>query len=155
MKEAITFTIIAPLIFVVIIGIIMWPLPGFIVLVALLVLLGFYDLFQKKHDTQKLSCNSARGMMLALGCVQSLKCNTNECPTGVTTNNPKFVRGLVVSEKWQRVRNYHKNMLEDFLELLAASGCSSLEEMNRSLIYKKVDKQWLSYAEVIKAQRFL
>jgi glutamate synthase domain-containing protein 2 len=36
-------------------------------------------------------CNSARGMMLALGCVQSLKCNTNECPTGVTTNNPTLV----------------------------------------------------------------
>jgi glutamate synthase domain-containing protein 2 len=97
-------------------------------------------------------CNSARGMMLALGCVQSLKCNTNECPTGVATNNPKFVRGLVVSEKWKRVRNYHKHMLEDFLELLAASGCNSLEEMNRSLIYKKSAKQWLSYTEVVKAQ---
>lgn len=100
-------------------------------------------------------CNSARGMILSLGCVQSLKCNTNECPTGVATNNPKFIRGLVVSEKWKRVRNYHKNMLEDFLELLAASGCNSLEEMNRSLIYKKVGKQWLSYTEVVKAQRFL
>ncbi|NVJ47021.1 MAG: FMN-binding glutamate synthase family protein [Cytophagia bacterium] len=90
-------------------------------------------------------CNSARGMMLALGCIQALKCNTNECPTGVATNNPNFVRGLVVSEKWKRVRNYHKNILEDFLELLAASGCNSLEEMNRSLIYRKVDKQWVTY----------
>ena len=90
-------------------------------------------------------CNSARGMMLALGCIQALKCNTNECPTGVATNNPKFVRGLVVSEKWKRVNNYHKNILEDFLELLAASGCNSLEEMNRSLIYRKVDNQWVSY----------
>jgi glutamate synthase domain-containing protein 2 len=92
-------------------------------------------------------CNSARGMMLALGCIQALKCNTNECPTGVATNNPKFVRGLVVSEKWKRVENYHKNIVEDFLELLAASGCQSLEEMNRSLIYKKVDQNWISYAE--------
>ena len=49
MKEAIKFTKIALFIFVVIIGIIMWPLPGFIVFVTLLVLLGFYDLFQKKH----------------------------------------------------------------------------------------------------------
>jgi glutamate synthase domain-containing protein 2 len=92
-------------------------------------------------------CNSARGMMLALGCIQALKCNTNECPTGVATNDPKFVRGLVVSEKWQRVRNYQKNILEDFLELMAASGCSSLAEMNRNLIFKKVNKQWVSYAE--------
>ncbi|MCS6136637.1 FMN-binding glutamate synthase family protein [Shewanella baltica] len=100
-------------------------------------------------------CNSARGMMLALGCVQSLKCNTNECPTGVATNNPKLVRGLVVAEKWKRVRNYHQHMLDDFLALLAASGCHSLDEMNRNLIYRKVDKQWHSYAEVVKTQRIL
>jgi glutamate synthase domain-containing protein 2 len=98
-------------------------------------------------------CNSARGMMLALGCIQALKCNTNECPTGVATNNPKFVRGLVVSDKWKRVRNYHKNILEDFLELLAASGCKSLEEINRGLIYKKVNTQWLSYAERYEAMQ--
>jgi glutamate synthase domain-containing protein 2 len=96
-------------------------------------------------------CNSARGMMLALGCIQALKCNTNECPTGVATNRPKFVKGLVVSEKWKRVRNYHKNILEDFLELLAASGCNSPEELNRSLIFKKVNMQWLSYAEEYEA----
>lgn len=100
-------------------------------------------------------CNSARGMMLALGCVQSLKCNTNECPTGVATNNPTLVRGLVVAEKWKRVRNYHQHMLDDFLALLAASGCHSLDEMNRNLIYRKVDKQWHSYAEVVKTQRIL
>lgn len=97
-------------------------------------------------------CNSARAMMLALGCIQALKCNTNECPTGVATNNAKFVRGLVVSEKCKRVRNYHKNILEDFLELLAASGCNSLEEMNRGLIYKKVDKHWFSYADVYESK---
>lgn len=100
-------------------------------------------------------CNSARGMMLALGCVQSLKCNTNECPTGVATNNPTLVRGLVVAEKWKRVRNYHQHMLDDFLALLAASGCHSLDEMNRNLIYRKVDKQWHSYAEVGKTRRIL
>ncbi|MGI2123726.1 FMN-binding glutamate synthase family protein [Shewanella baltica] len=100
-------------------------------------------------------CNSARGMMLALGCVQSLKCNTNECPTGVATNNPTLVRGLVVAEKWKRVSNYHQHMLDDFLALLAASGCHSLDEMNRNLIYRKVDKQWHSYAEVGKTQRIL
>ncbi|MCS6100612.1 FMN-binding glutamate synthase family protein [Shewanella baltica] len=100
-------------------------------------------------------CNSARGMMLALGCVQSLKCNTNECPTGVATNNPTLVRGLVVAEKWKRVRNYHQHMLDDFLALLAASGCHSLDEMNRNLIYRKVDKQWHSYAEVLKTQRII
>jgi len=91
-------------------------------------------------------CNSARGMMLALGCIQALKCNTNECPSGVATNKPKLVRGLVVSDKWKRIQNYQQNVLEEFLELLAASGCNSIDEMNRSLIYKRVNKQWQSYA---------
>jgi glutamate synthase domain-containing protein 2 len=90
-------------------------------------------------------CNSARGMMLALGCIQALKCNTNECPTGVTTTNPRFVRGLVVSEKWKRVRNYHKNILKDFTELLAASGCHSAEQLNRNFIHKKEGKVWQTY----------
>lgn len=93
-------------------------------------------------------CNSARGMMLALGCIQALKCNTNECPTGVATNNARFVRGLVVSEKWKRVRNYHKNILEDFLELMAASGCTSPEQLNRDMIYKIMNDVIRSYAEI-------
>lgn len=49
MKEAIKFTVIILLIVAVIIGVIMWPLPGFIVFVALLISIGFYDIFQKKH----------------------------------------------------------------------------------------------------------
>lgn len=93
-------------------------------------------------------CNSARGMMLALGCIQALKCNTNECPTGVATNDPKLVRGLVVTEKWARVRNYHQRTVNDFLELLAASGCSDISQLNRKLIYKKKDGAWKSYDEL-------
>lgn len=90
-------------------------------------------------------CNSARGMMLALGCIQALKCNTNECPTGVATNNPRLVNGLVVSEKWERVRNYHHNIISDFLELLAAAGCTSPNQLNRNLIHKKINNKWVSY----------
>src|SRR5690606_5701834 len=52
-------------------------------------------------------CNSARGMMLALGCIQALECHRNTCPTGVATNDPRLTRGLVVADKWQRVFNYH------------------------------------------------
>lgn len=85
--------------------------------------------------------------MLAVGCIQSLRCNTNECPTGVTTHNPRLVKGLVVSEKWKRVKNYHDNTVEGFLELLAASGCTSLDQLNRSFIFKKVNKRWQSYEE--------
>lgn len=93
-------------------------------------------------------CNSARGMMLALGCIQAIKCDTNECPTGVTTHKPRLVNGLVVSDKWKRVQNYHDRTIDGFLELLAAAGCASLNQLNRSFIFKKVGKKWQSYQEV-------
>lgn len=83
------------------------------------------------------SCNSARAMMLALGCIQALKCDTNKCPTGVATQNSKLVKGLVVDDKWKRVRNYQQRTVNDFLELFAAAGCSKLSDLNRSFIYKQ------------------
>ncbi len=53
---------------------------------------------------------SARGFMFALGCIQALQCNKNTCPTGITTHNPKLQKGLVVTDKAQRVANYCKNI---------------------------------------------
>lgn len=92
-------------------------------------------------------CNSARGMMLALGCIQSLKCDTNKCPTGVTSNNPAFYRGLVVEDKWKRVKNYQEQTVKEFCELMSASGCADLNALNRRLIYKKIDNVTKSYEQ--------
>lgn len=85
------------------------------------------------------ACNSARGMMLALGCIQALECHANTCPTGIATNNPSKMRGLVVEDKYVRVANYHEAVVEDFVDLCAASGCASLEDLNRTVIYKQVN----------------
>lgn len=93
-------------------------------------------------------CNSARGMMLALGCIQALKCDTNECPTGITTNKPGLMKGLVVEDKWKRVKNYQSETLNDFLELFAAAGCSSLEQLHRGLIYKQIQGKVKTYEEL-------
>jgi hypothetical protein len=65
-------------------------------------------------------CNSARGMMLALGCIQALVCNTNKCPTGVTTQNPKLAAGLVISDKKVRVANFHSETVKITVELMSA-----------------------------------
>jgi len=92
-------------------------------------------------------CNTARGMMLALGCIQALKCDTNECPTGVASNDPRFMKGLVVSEKWERVKNYQAATVKEFAELFAAAGCVKLEELNRSLINKRIIDDVKSYEE--------
>ena len=54
-------------------------------------------------------CNSARAMMFALGCIQAQKCNTNTCPTGIATQDPELVHGLVVDDKSTRVAGYQKN----------------------------------------------
>lgn len=55
--------------------------------------------------------NSARGFMFALGCIQSLQCNKNTCPTGIATHNKSLQRGLVAKNKSERVAHYAKNMM--------------------------------------------
>jgi len=67
-------------------------------------------------------CNSARGFMFALGCIQSLSCHTDRCPTGVTTQDPTRNRALVVPHKIDRVYNYHHATLHALAELMAAAG---------------------------------
>jgi glutamate synthase domain-containing protein 2 len=75
-------------------------------------------------------CNSARGFLFSLGCIQALRCNTNTCPTGITTHDRGLVRGLVVSDKSVRVCNFHRNTLRTLMELLAACGISRVEDVN-------------------------
>ena len=67
-------------------------------------------------------CNSARGFMFSLGCIQSLSCHTDLCPTGVATQDPTRSRALVVADKKQRVYNYHLATLQALSELIAAGG---------------------------------
>lgn len=68
---------------------------------------------------------TARGAMFALGCIQAMKCNKNTCPTGITTHDPRFQRGLVPKEKAQRVASYIKNLVHE-VDVIANS-CGVLE----------------------------
>lgn len=81
-------------------------------------------------------CNSARGFMFSLGCIQALRCNTNECPTGVATQNKMLMKGLVVTDKSERVYQFHKNTLHAANELLAAAGKSSFSEVDASIFMR-------------------
>lgn len=83
-------------------------------------------------------CNSARGMMLALGCIQALECNTNRCPTGVATQDPELMKGLEVEDKARRVANFHRETVKSAVELMAAAGLDSPEKINRYHIYRRV-----------------
>ena len=74
-------------------------------------------------------CYSARGMMLALGCIQALKCNSNHCPVGVATQDKSLMAGLVPSDKAARVANFHQETIESLCELLGAVGLSHANEL--------------------------
>jgi len=67
-------------------------------------------------------CNSARGFMFALGCIQSRSCHTDHCPTGVATQDPARQRALVVPDKAERVMNFHEQTLDALGELVSAAG---------------------------------
>src|SRR6478609_10103424 len=74
-------------------------------------------------------CNSARGFMFALGCIQSLSCHTDRCPTGVTTQDPIRNRALYVPHKIDRVYNYHHSTLHALAELIGAAGLEHPQDL--------------------------
>lgn len=74
---------------------------------------------------------SARGFMLALGCIQAMRCHQNTCPTGVTTHNRRLQRGLVVQEKYLRVANYCRNMNKEIDMIAHSCGCRHARELKR------------------------
>jgi len=76
--------------------------------------------------------NSARGFMLALGCIQSLQCNRNTCPTGITTQDPKLQRGLVVTDKSEKVANYAKNVMHEVGIIAHSCGVDDPRELDRT-----------------------
>lgn len=78
---------------------------------------------------------SARGFMLTLGCIQALQCGNNTCPVGITTHDPQLQTGIVISDKAQRVENYVENVEHDFYQLLAATGKTSVQELDTSCLY--------------------
>ncbi|RTZ47618.1 FMN-binding glutamate synthase family protein [Candidimonas sp. SYP-B2681] len=83
-------------------------------------------------------CNSARGFMFAIGCIQAQACHTGNCPTGVTTQDPKRQAALVVSDKSVRVANFHRNTLRALAELLGAAGLHHPGELRPHHIAKRI-----------------
>lgn len=94
-------------------------------------------------------CYQARANKMALGCIQALLCNTNTCPTGITTQDPQLTIGLVPEDKKTRVANYHKKTISNFVELIGASGLKHGKELTRAHIYRRVSlNEMLTYEEL-------
>jgi glutamate synthase domain-containing protein 2 len=85
-------------------------------------------------------CNSARGFMFALGCIQAQTCHTGHCPTGVTTQSWLRQRALVPDDKAERVYNFHRNTLKALAELVGAAGLSHPNELKPHHIVRRLSQ---------------
>jgi glutamate synthase domain-containing protein 2 len=94
-------------------------------------------------------CNSARGFMFALGCIQSQSCHTDRCPTGVSTQDRVRQRALVVPDKSERVFNFHRATVEAVAELAAAAGLNHPTEFAPAHFSRRVSPHEVkSFAEL-------
>ena len=92
---------------------------------------------------------AARSMMLALGCIQALRCNNNKCPAGVATQDPSLFNGLHVPTKRTRVKNFHHETLEAVAHVVGAMGVSDTSKLDRHLLHKRVEENRIkTYAEL-------
>ena len=66
--------------------------------------------------------NVAREAMLAIGCIQSQRCHTGRCPTGVATQSPRLERGLDPADKSVRAAYYLAALRQELQRLGRACG---------------------------------
>lgn len=81
------------------------------------------------------ACYTARGFMLALGCLQALQCHNNKCPVGITSHDPMLTSGLDIESKSNRVKNYVENLMYDHKEILASMGKYSHKELSTQNLF--------------------
>ena len=98
-------------------------------------------------------CNSARGFMFSLGCLQAQTCHTGHCPTGVTTQDPVRQQALVVPDKATRVYNFHQQTLHALKELVQAAGVNHPAEITaHHIVRRSGDHKVQSLAQLILTQ---
>lgn len=93
--------------------------------------------------------NSARAMMMAIGCIQSLRCHTDRCPVGVATQNPRRSRALDVADKSERVRRYQQATVAEAVAMMASMGVRTVDQLDPVLLRRNVNEiENHSYAEL-------
>ena len=85
-------------------------------------------------------CCSARAFMFSIGCIQALRCNANDCPTGVATQDAELMKGLDVLDKGERAYQFHHHTVESFMELIAASGLTHPDDLRPWHIHRRINQ---------------
>ena len=85
-------------------------------------------------------CNSARGMMFALGCIQALECHANTCPTGVATQDPELMKGLDPGDKSIRVARFQHETVKSAIDLMASAGIAHPDDVTRDAVSTRIDR---------------
>lgn len=99
---------------------------------------------------------SARGMMMALGCIQALVCDSGKCPVGVATQNPSLYQGLHPADKRVRVASFHAKTIEATKELMEACGFRSIEAVHPSKFFRRINEhQTKSFEQIYFRQEAL
>ena len=94
-------------------------------------------------------CNAARGFMFSLGCIQSLSCHTDRCPTGVATQDLTRSRALVVTDKSERVYNFHRATLHALAELTAAAGLDHPSQFQPAHFLRRInEREVMTFADI-------
>ncbi len=94
-------------------------------------------------------CNSARGFMFALGCIQSQTCHTDRCPTGVATQDDLRQQALDVPDKTARVAHFHQNTVKALAQLIAAAGLNHPSQLKPHHIVRRVSPNQVKLASAL------
>ena len=95
------------------------------------------------------ACYSSRGMMFALGCIQALICDTGKCPVGITTQDKLLYKGIDITDKSERVANFHKNTMRALADFTGACGFEKHHELVPEIFFKRTEQNLnKSFAEL-------
>lgn len=75
--------------------------------------------------------NAARGFMFSIGCIQAMACNTNNCPTGITTHKEHLQQGLDPLVKAKSAANFVEKMRKDVNMIAHSCGVHHPRELTR------------------------
>lgn len=95
------------------------------------------------------ACYSARGMMMSLGCIQALVCDSGRCPVGVATQNPALYKGLHPADKRIRVANFHLKTIQATKEIMEACGFKKIESIRPSKFFRRINEHEIKSFEQI------